>query len=286
MLRFIIPTGSLADAVRTYLRLAGYDVPMPDRRGFCGVVNGVEFWQLDRRTIPKFLATGKYDAGITGRDLLIESGVRNLDEYCALNFSRSSEQPTRWVLAKRADKHFPSHRRVTIGCELPRFAAHILQDKDFGYRIVPISGSEEQCVRDGIVDMILVVTESGSSLTANSLDIVPGCECLFESTPVIVARPTLDDQDRCDLLSLAAALRSTVGAKRRVMVFFDIKNSVDLEALELPCSVAPTVTSLTDDQWRSCTVCIPISEQGRVLVQLESAGARGIVVIAVQGYIA
>lgn len=286
MMRFIIPTGSLADAVRMYLRLAGYEVPLPDRRGFCGIVNGIEFWQLDRRTVPQFLKTGKYDAGITGRDLLIASRVKGLEEICTLNFSRFSEQPTRWVLAKRAGTNFPSNRRVTIGCELPYFAEHILRDKQFGYSVVPMSGSEEQCVRDGIVDMIMVVTETGTSLKANGLEIVKDCECLFESTPAIVARPNLDIHIRHDLVSLSAALRSTVGAKRHVMVFFDIKSSVRFEALQLPSVVAPTVVSLTDERWCSCTICIPISEQGRVLAQLEDAGARGIVVMAVQGYIA
>src|SRR3989338_8135362 len=194
MLRFIIPTGSLADAVRTYLRIAGYDVLLPSRSGLCGVVNGVEFWQLDRRTVPKFLEQADYHAGITGSDLLLDNSLGKLDleQICALKFSRSSEQPTRWVLAKRAGEIFPQEHEVFIGCELPKFAKHMLRGMKFRYHIVQISGSEEQCVREGIVDMILVVTETGSSLKANGLEIVPGCECLFESTPVIIARPDLE----------------------------------------------------------------------------------------------
>ncbi len=287
-LRFLLPTGSLADAVRSNLKAAGYDVSQPDRRGFCGICNGIEFHQLDRRTIPKFLETGLYDAGITGRDLLIASGVRGLTEVCALSFSRSSDEPTRWVLAKRKDWQPIDGKETVIGCELPHFAEEILASVKlpFAYRIRPIYGSEEQCVRDGIVDMVLVITETGSSITANNLEILSGCEALFESTPVIMKCSSLGRYAECQLEALSAALRSALGAKRMVMVVFNLSRSIEIASLILPSVIAPTVSSLLDHDWYSCTICIPLVEQGRVLTLLENAGARGITVLPVQGYIA
>lgn len=286
MLKFILPTGSLAHAVRTLLKTAGYDVPEPDRRGYCGVVNGIEFHQLDRRTVPNFLMTGKYDAGITGRDLLIASCVYHLKEICTLQFSRSSNCSTRWVLAKR--EGFNAEGEVVIGCELPHFAEKILESATlpFPYRVVPIYGSEEQCVRDGIVHMILVITETGKSLTTNGLVIVDGCDMLFESMPVIVARWDFPDTEWPALKALSAALRSALGARQKVMVVCDIPSSVDIPVLALPSVIAPTIAPLTEQGWCSCTICISVSEQGRVLSTLEDAGARGIVVVPVQGYLA
>ena len=287
-MRFIIPTGSLAGSVRTFLRTAGYDVGEPDRRGYCGVSNGIEFHQLDRRTVPEFLKTGLYDAGITGRDLLIASGIDGLKEVAALRFSRASEKPTRWVLAKRKDWKPAPDVDVRIGCELPHFAEFILAKArlPFPYSIRPIYGSEEQCVRDGIIDMVVVVTESGSSITQNGLQILEGCDSLFESTPVIVSRPGIGDKQESLLKALSAALRSVLSAKQNVMVLFDLLRSVDIAALGLPSAVAPTVSPLTDEHWCSCTVCIPLSEQGRVIALLEDAGARGVAVMPLQGYVA
>ena len=69
-LKFILPNGSLGPAFRKYLE-PEYVIPQPDRTGFCGTVNGIDFYQLDRRTIPRFLETEYFDAGITGSDLLL-----------------------------------------------------------------------------------------------------------------------------------------------------------------------------------------------------------------------
>ena len=285
MLKFILPTGSLADAVRSYLTQAGYCVPQPDRRGFCGMSNGVEFHQLDRRTVPAFLATGKYHAGITGRDLWVASEVQGLREVCALSFSRGSEKPTRWVLAQNVDVSFASDYVRRIGCELPTFARKILGDREFRYEIVQISGSEEQCVRDGLVDMVVVMTESGSSLKANGLEIVQRCESLFESTPVILANPDLPEEESALLSAVSASLRAVVGAKKRVMIACNLPSSVGVTQLQLPAEISPTICPLADASWVSCTVCVPIEKQGEVIVQLEKQEARGIVIQNVQGFV-
>lgn len=289
MLRFVLPTGSLADPVRSYLKIAGYDFRQPDRRGCCGVAHGVEFWQLDRRSIPWFLQTGNYDAGITGRDLLIASGVQGLEVICSLQFSRSSEQPTRWVLTKRANwQPDPDPDAVVrIGCELPSFAENMLAERHlpFPFRVVQIHGSEEMCVREGIVDLALIVTETGSSIAANGLEVVPDFESLFESTPVIVINP-ICSSNHPDLRALTAALQSVVGAAQRRMIVFDLPRSVNLQSLQLPAVVSPTKNSLVDDAWCAYTINIAIEQLGMVLVVLEDAGARGITVLNVQGYIA
>lgn len=286
---FILPNGSLGPAVKSYLR-PEYVIPEPDRTGFCGKVNGIDFYQLDRRTIPSFVERGFGDAGLTGNDLLIESGVESLDVVCEVPFSRSSERPARWVLAWR---EHPSYFYlnpgvvVRIGCELPRFAEIVLEKVDFRFEIVPISGSEEQMVTSGLVDMVLVVTESGKSLRANGLDeIFIGSEEMCVSNPVIIAKPDLSDEKRERLSALSATLRAGVGAKSRVMVSCDVPSEVNLDELHLPASVAPTIVPIAKPNWNSCTVCIPLSSQGEVLVALEHIGAKGITVMAVSGYIA
>jgi len=285
MLRFVLPTGSLADAVRKYLATAGYNVPQPERTGLCGVVNEVEFYQLDRRMIPLFLHSGEYDAGLTGEDLVLASGVTHLRPIARFNFSRASERPTKWVLAQKAGATFSTDRIVKIGCELPEFARRIVGERIRRYTIVPISGSEEQCVSAGIIDMVLVVTESGSSIKANGLEIVPGCENLFESMPVIVARPDIGDAENEALAALSIALRSVVGAKSHIMITFDFPAAKDVMELELPAAVAPTMAKTTNNEWNACTICVPIALQGTILAKISNAGGKSIVVSPVQGYI-
>ncbi|OGJ64409.1 hypothetical protein A3C37_01445 [Candidatus Peribacteria bacterium RIFCSPHIGHO2_02_FULL_53_20] len=284
-LKFILPNGSLGPAFRKYLE-PEYVIPQPDRTGFCGTVNGIDFYQLDRRTIPRFLETEYFDAGITGSDLLLESGVECMDVICEVPFSRASERPTRWVLAKLKDFVRPGPRQVRIGCELLRFAAIILEraNLDFAYDIVPISGSEEQQVKFHVLDMVFVVTESGSSIDANLLDIIPGCEEMFVSVPMIIARRDISDEAREKLYELSATLRSSVGARSRIMVLCDLPSQINLEELHLPSSVTPTIVEITKE-WKSFVICIPLTDQGRVLVLLERNGAKGIVVQSVQGYL-
>lgn len=287
VLKFILPNGSLGPAVRKYLE-PEYIIPQPDRTGFCGTVNGVDFYQLDRRTIPRFLRESDFDAGLTGSDLLLESGVEGLEVICEVPFSRSSERPTRWVLAElRGAAPLQYGQTAQIGCELPRFGKIIMErsDLNFPFDIVTISGSEEQQVDHGLLRMVLVVTESGDSLTDNRLQIIPGCEEMFISNPVIIARPDLSDEKREKLHELSATLRAGVGARSRIMVLCDLPSQTNLEELHLPSSVAPTCVDITKE-WKSFVICTPLSDQGRVLVSLERAGAKGIVVQSVQGYIA
>ncbi len=285
--KFILPNGSLGPAFRKYLE-PEYVIPQPDRTGFCGTVNGIDFYQLDRRTIPRFLQMADFDAGLTGSDLLLESGVEGLEVICEVPFSRSSERPTRWVLAEpMGSVPWQYGQTVQIGCELPRFGRIIMERSNPGFLfdIVTISGSEEPQVDHGLLRMVLVVTESGDSLRENGLQIIPGCQEMFISNPVIIAPPGLSDDAREKLAALSATLRCGVGARSHVMILCDLPNRTDVERLHLPSSVAPTTGHLIKEGWYSCAVCIPLSDQGRVLVSLERAGAKGIVVQSVQGYL-
>ncbi|MDD4319759.1 MAG: phosphoribosyl-AMP cyclohydrolase [Candidatus Peribacteraceae bacterium] len=287
-LRFVLPNGSLWERLVMFLSLAGFSISKPDRTGFCGTVNGVEFFQFDRRMVPQFVATScRCDAGITGKDLLLASGVEELREIAPLCFSRASDQPTRWVLAKRKERVLQQGDEVVIGCELPELARKILDPVPlpFTYRIVKIEGSEEPCVLWNIVDMVLVVTETGGSLRACGLEIVQGCDCLLESTPVILARRYLPPEKEETLQRLSLALQAVIGTQQYVMVAFDIPSDVDLERLPLPASVAPTVSPSTDKNWNVCEICLPRPQFGAILLLLKKVGAKGIVMRNIEGYL-
>lgn len=290
-LKVVLPNGSLWERLVMYLALAGYQISKPDRTGSCGTVNGVEFIQVDRRMVLRFMAR-RYDAGITGYDLILNSGFgltfRFIAELC---FSRSTDQPSRWVLAKskRPGLIDSAQKKPLVACELPALARILLEQTSVfpdGYDILEIDGSEELCVRDGLADYVLVVTETGGSIRACDLEIVEGCGSLLVSTPRIVARQRLSDEKEELLQALSFSLQAVVGAQQFVMVAFDIPVTVSIESLALPSSVAPSVVPTTNPEWNAGEVCIPRVQFGAVLVRLKAVGARGIVMRNAEGYLA
>jgi ATP phosphoribosyltransferase len=271
-----------------HLATAGYPLRAPDRTGLCGEADGIQFHQLDRRMIPAFMRTGEFHAGLTGLDLWENSGthddLRVVDRF---SFSRTTDQPSRWVLATRKGTVF-GDRPVRVACELPRLAELLLAKTGLpvDHQVVRIDGSEEMCVKYGIADAVLVVTETGRSIRENGLEILPGCDSLMVSKPEIRALPHLSGAQEDALQALGFALQAVVSAQAFITVSFDIPATVDLAGLHLPASVAPTVSPLTDPEWKACEICIPRSVFGPTLVRLKRAGARGIVMNDTQGYLA
>jgi ATP phosphoribosyltransferase-like protein len=275
-----------------YLNIAGYPVCEPDRSGFCGKTGNVEFFQFDRRMIPYFLNVG-FHAGITGKDIWIDSCEDELLSVGTLNFSRSLDKPSRWVLIKRKDVRLEDiERPVRIGCELPGLLGYVfrpfcpnIQINLGSYVVRRIEGSEEQCVVHGIVDLALVVTDTGESISANNLEIIPKCEELFVSTPCILSRKDVCPELKEELEALTCALKAVVGAQSNVLVVFDIPSDVDLDKLGLPFSVAPTVAPLTDVSWKSVSICIPREQFGHVARKIKFAGGKSIELQNFQGHL-
>jgi len=281
-IRFLLPSGSMSTRVIDLLRKVGYPVHKPDRTGSCGTCNGIDFHVRDRRMIPHLIGS-TFDAGITGKDLLWEADeeeqLRVIAELC---FSRDSDAPVRWVLCT-LDGQLPSGH-IRIGCELTTLAQKILPASIADHTIIKIEGSEEMAIRDGLCDAVLVLTETGSSLTANGLRIVTGCEQLLVSVPQILAAQELNPQKEERLAELSAALRSAVGSSSYVMVTCDILLT-SVQGLQLPSAVSPTIMPLSNPQWAAVQVCFDRSKLGAVLVQLEASGARSIVRQNIDGYL-
>ncbi len=287
-LRFAVPNGSLWARLRMHLEHAGYPLRDPDRTGFCGEFGGIEFVQVDRRMLPFFLKSGAFDAGLTGADLWINSKVEDMRSISTLCFSRSTDQPSRWVMAKRQGFELESKERLVVACELDGLAQQLLPSVDLPRPVdlFRIDGSEEMVVKHGVADLVMVVTETGSSIKANALQILPGCDQLMQSMPEIRAQNGLPTVQEERLQELSLVLQAFVGAGVYTMVSFDILVAVNLARLELPASVAPTITGLTDPDWRACQICVPRRGLPAILLKLKRAGAQGVVIHDVNGYIA
>ena len=200
LLEFVFASGSLSKRFRIYLERAGYELTDPDSRGFCGISRGVRFWQRDRRMIPWHVVSGRFDAGLTGHDLILSSGV-DLDSFRMLQelpFSRNSDGPSTWVLAAHPKDDHKRCRNdlglipVTVGCELPGLARCLQGAWSGPYwfeQIIPLEGNEEMAIEDGLCEAILVVSETGKSLKEAGLTIISSEP--FLSSPQIIAKNSL-----------------------------------------------------------------------------------------------
>ena len=185
LLKVAVCNGSLGPRLIEFLKTGGYQLKEPDRTGSLGTSNGIEFVQVDRRMVPQFIRDGEFDAGVTGYDLLLASNFENdLRVMAKLCFSRASDVPTRWALVAKPGYQLRPHS--VIGCELPSLVSRIVPGSHH-VSLKRIEGSEELCVKYGIVEAALVVVETGSSLRACGLEIVAGFDNLLESVPCLMA---------------------------------------------------------------------------------------------------
>ncbi|MFA7286825.1 MAG: hypothetical protein WC052_04175 [Patescibacteria group bacterium] len=284
-LKLVLCNGSLSASLRVYLGRAGYDIGKADRRGYCGTSTdgSIEFWERDRRMVP-YLVAGGYDAGITGLDLTLNSCVQGLRQIAGLCFSRATNNPTRWVLASKGTCDLSGSLR--IGCELENLPALLLPACPYpirDYQVVKLEGNEEMAIEEGLCDLILVVTETGSTLQALSLTILPGCERLLVSVPQIIAKGNLCDEKEEALQALSFALTAVIGGSAHVMLTFDIPKFA-LSSLQLPGEVAPTVSPLLREGWCAVQICIDRSDIGKVGRLVELAGGRAIVAQDILAY--
>ncbi len=283
----VLPSGSLSERLRMYLAKAGYDIDKPNRRGICGgSCNGkAVFIERDRRMVARHVA-GKYDAGITGLDLLINSGLQHVLRTVAdLCFSRKTDQPARWVAVTSPASQCTG--TVRIGCELPGVDEYVkpsilasLQGKQ-NAEVLPVhvqlEGNEEMAIEEDFCDVVLVVTETGITLRETGLFPLSGCESLLVSVTQIIAKPKLPPEKEEALQEIRFALGAVIGAATRVMMKADLPTE-KVHGLQLPAEVSPTVASLDVEGWSAVEICIPRSDIGAIGLKLERACARAIVV--------
>ncbi|MDD5103592.1 MAG: hypothetical protein PHX93_04285 [Candidatus Peribacteraceae bacterium] len=229
--------------------------------------------------------SGSFDAGLTGKDLVLASGIRGMRVITELCFSRRSNNPTRWVLASR-EGVLPSSGSMTVGCEYPALVQELLGKMSLPctFTAVPIEGTEEQAIADGLCSHVLVVTETGGSLKRAGLAIVEGCGDLFVSVPVLIAKPALTPRKECALRVLSVGLQAALAANERVMIKANIRRDA-LVHVRLQASEAPTVSGPIAAGLVAIEVCVPASAIAETLFLLQEAGATAIAVQDLKGFL-
>jgi len=273
MLRIAIPNkGSLADESIAILKEAGYK-QRTDSRDLVLVdtTNSVEFYYLRPRDIAIYVGSGELEAGITGRDLLIDSGALAV-EVMALNFGGSTFRFAGPAGKKYSVKDINGKRVATA---YPGLVQSHLASLGISAAVVRLDGAVESSVRLGVADVIADVVSTGNTLRQAGLEIFG--DPILTSEAIVITRK--DVAIAPELEVLIRRLQGVVTARQYVLMDYDIKKSdIDAACAITPGLESPTISPLQNPDWLAVRAMVLRSETNKVMDDLYVLGARGILV--------
>ena len=273
MLKIAVPNkGSLADLSIAILKEAGYRQRIDSRDLILtDPDNGVEFYYLRPRDIALYVGTGELEAGITGRDLLIDSGAK-ASEILALDFGGST-----FRFAGPAGKNWKveeiSGKRIATA--YPGLVNDFLERNKLKADVVRLDGAVESSVRLGVADVIADVVSTGNTLKQAGLAIFG--EPILQSEAILISREGAKLASELEIL--LRRLQGVVTARQYVLLDYDIpKVSVDKACAITPGLESPTISPLQKEDWVAVRAMVLRKETNRLMDELWALGARGILV--------
>lgn len=273
MLRIAIPNkGSLAEASIAILKEAGYRQRTDSRDlVLLDAANGVEFYYLRPRDIAIYVGSGELEAGITGRDLLIDSGA-SAEEVLSLDFGSSTFRFAGPV-GSGLDENAINGKRVATA--YPGLVENYLKSKSVKARVVRLDGAVESSVRLGVADLIADVVSTGNTLRQAGLEIFG--EPILVSEAVLIKRPGVQMPAGLDIL--IRRLQGVVTARQYVLLDYDVPKSVADQACAItPGLESPTISPLQKEDWVAVRAMVLRVDTNRLMDELWALGARGILV--------
>ena len=280
VLRFGLPKGSLQESTFDLLRRAGFDFRVSSRSYFPSVDDPELTAMLVRaQEMGRYVTDGTFDCGITGKDWLLETGA-DVVEVEELIYSKASMRPVRWVLAAPEDGDIHSVKDLQgkrIATEVVGLTERWLAEHGVEAHVEFSWGATEAKCPD-LVDAIVEVTETGSSLRANKLKIV---EVLMESTTRLVANKVAWENPwkRAKIESIAMLMQGAIRAEGKVGIKLNARRE-DASAVIalLPAMRMPTVSPLAlGEEWVAIETIIEERQIRSLLPDLKRAGAEGII---------
>jgi ATP phosphoribosyltransferase len=273
VLRVAVPNkGSLAGPASEMLRESGYRQRTDPRELVLhDPDSATEFFFLRPRDIATYVGSGELDVGITGRDLLLDSGVP-AEEVLPLGFGESTFRFAARPGSAASVADFAGKRVATsYGGLLAKYFA----DRGVDAEVVRLDGAVETAVRLGVADVIADVVSTGTTLRQAGLEIVG--EPILESEAVLVRRTGSAPSAAVD--QLVRRMQGVIIARRYVLMDYDIRAELVDDAVRLtPGIESPTVSPLHDHDWAAVRAMVPRAETNRIMDELWEIGARGILV--------
>lgn len=274
-----LPSGSLMDSCLDLFKRAGFSINAA-RRSYRPTVDDpeLEIRLLRAQEMSRYVENGHLDAGVTGRDWIEENGSK-VTELRLLPFSKATSRPTRWVLVVPENSPIRSVQDLegkTVATEAVGLTRRFFESRGVNAEIEFSWGATEVKVPE-LVDAIVDITETGSSLRANNLRIV---DTLMESYPVLIANPgSLDDPWKANKLSqISLLLGGALNARNMVGLKMNLPADHLNKLLEkLPALRNPTISPLAQPDWVAVESVIEEKVVREIIPKLKELGAEGII---------
>ena len=279
ILKLGIPKGSLEEATQTLFAQAGWNINTRSRNYFPSIDDSQVNCSLVRsQEMGTYITNGVLDAGLTGQDWLEESGA-DVEIVSHLVYSKSSDQPCRWVLVVKNDSDINSVEDLQgkrISTELVNFTRQYLAQRNIDASVEFSWGATEAKVVEGLADAVVEITETGSTIKAHGLRIV--CDLLETHTVFVANKNALQDPWKMKKIDqIALLLESALRAREKVLLKMNVPGDrIDELVGQLPSLHAPTINRLYGDEWLAVETVVSKSEVRQIIPTLKAAGAEGI----------
>jgi ATP phosphoribosyltransferase len=278
-LKLGVPKGSLETATIDLFNQAGWKITPRSRNYYPDIDDPAITCALVRaQEMAPYVSNGTLDLGLTGLDWILETEAE-VEEICTLTYSKSSDQPSRWVLVVAKDSPVQSVADLAgkkLATELVGFTKRYLQERGIDAKVEFSWGATEAKVVEGLVDAAVEITETGSTIRAHGLRIVE--DVLYTDTRLIANPLALQDPwKKAKIEQIALMLQAALAARHKVALKLNVQaKELDAVVAMLPSLHAPTVSHLYDRQWLAVETVVDASAVRDLIPRLRTAGAEGI----------
>ena len=278
-LKLGVPKGSLEEATIALFRQAGWQI-QPRSRNYFPTIDDPEIScaLVRSQEMATYVSKGVLDVGLTGLDWILDSGAQ-VEEVCDLIYSKSSDQPCRWVLVVPQDsdiQRLEDLQGKRVATELVNFTRSYMQDRGIDCEVEFSWGATEAKAVEGLVDAVVEITETGSTIRAHGLRIV--CDLLHTHTRLIASPAAMADPwKKQKIEDIALLLQASLAAHQKVALKMNAPKAKlgEITAL-LPSLHAPTVSDLADTDWVALETVVDRDRVRSLIPDLRKRGAEGI----------
>ena len=278
-LKLGLPKGSLQEATARIFKKAGFNISTSERSYFPIVDdNEIEAILIRAQEMARYVYDGVLDCGLTGKDWIMENDAQVI-EVADLVYAKSGMKPVRWVLGVNNNSKIKTVKDLEgkrIATELVNVTKKYLKSQGVQAEVEFSWGATEAKVPD-LVDAIVELTETGSSLRANNIRIID--EIMTSTTKLIANKNAWKDTwKKRKIQNLAMLLTGALNAEEKVGLKMNIaQKNLEKVIKILPAVKTPTISQLTDGKWVALEVIIDEDTVRNIIPKLKEAGAQGIV---------
>jgi ATP phosphoribosyltransferase len=279
-LKLGIPKGSLEQATIELFQKAGWKISVSSRNYFPTIDDDEIYCALIRaQEMARYVESGVLDVGLTGIDWVLENDS-DVDIISDLVYSKASTRKAKWVLAVPENSPIKSVEDCagrTISTELVNFTKKYFQERNIPVKVEFSWGATEAKVVEGLVDAIVEVTETGSTIRAHGLKII---HTLLETNTKLIANKASMQEPwkKRKIRQVAMLLRGALNAENLVGIKMNVPKGRIAEVVKLiPSLTAPTISELYNAEWFSLESIIDESVVRELIPRLIECGADGII---------